>query len=74
MSSNTPKSSVRSLLTPRNIVAAILVALAFIFILQNRSATTIQLFWVSVQAPLWLTFAVILVIGWIAGMLTGRRK
>ena len=51
-----------------------LVVLAVIFIFQNRSATTIQLFWVSVQSPLWLTLAVILLLGWIAGLLTTRRK
>ncbi|MGG7102404.1 hypothetical protein [Rhodococcus sp. 24CO] len=38
------------------------------------SATTIQLFWVSVRSPLWLTLVVILLLGWIAGLLTTRRK
>lgn len=74
MSPSTPNSSVRSLLTPRNIVAAVLVALAFIFILQNRSVTTIQLFGLSVQSPLWLTLLVILLLGWVAGVLTTRRR
>ncbi|TSD50561.1 DUF1049 domain-containing protein [Rhodococcus sp. KBS0724] len=55
-------------------LAAVLVVLAVIFVFQNRSATTIQLFWVSVQSPLWLTLAVILLLGWIAGLLTTRRK
>lgn len=74
MGQDAPNSSARSLLTPRNILAAILVALAAIFILQNRSTTTIQLFWVSVQSPLWLTLVVILLLGWVAGLLTTRRK
>lgn len=74
MSRNTPDSFPRSLLTPRNVLAAVLVALAVIFILQNRSTTTIQLFWVSVQSPLWLTLVVILLLGWVAGLLTTRRK
>lgn len=73
MGSDTSNSSSRSLLTPRNILAAVLVALAVIFILQNRAATTIQLFWVSVQSPLWLTLVVILLLGWGAGLLTTRR-
>ncbi|MBH5146367.1 DUF1049 domain-containing protein (plasmid) [Rhodococcus qingshengii] len=54
-------------------LAAVLVVLAAIFILQNRAATTIQLFWVSVQSPLWLTLVVILVLGWATGLLTTRR-
>lgn len=74
MNSDAQIASATSLLTPRNILAAVLVVLAVIFILQNRSATTIQLFWVSVQSPLWLTLAVILLLGWIAGLLTTRRK
>ncbi|MDI9916787.1 DUF1049 domain-containing protein [Rhodococcus sp. IEGM 1379] len=74
MSPDTQKTSVQLLLTPRNILAAVLVVLAVIFILQNRSTTTIQLFWVSVQSPLWLTLVVILLLGWIAGLLTTRRN
>lgn len=74
MSPDAQTTSVTSLLTPRHILAAALVVLAVIFILQNRSTTTIQLFWVSVQSPLWLTLVVILLLGWIAGLLTTRRK
>ena len=73
MSSETRNASASSLLTSRNILAALLVVLAIIFILQNRAATTIQLFWISVQSPLWLTLVVILLVGWIAGLLTTRR-
>ncbi|KJF23618.1 MULTISPECIES: LapA family protein [Rhodococcus] len=51
-----------------------LVVLTLIFIFQNRSETTIKLFWVSVQSPLWLTLVVILLLGWIAGLLTRRKK
>ena len=74
MSPDTQIASATSLLTPRNALAVVLVVLAVIFILQNRSATTIQLFGVSVQSPLWLTLVVILLLGWIAGLLTTRRK
>ncbi|ALU73368.1 hypothetical protein H351_30245 (plasmid) [Rhodococcus erythropolis R138] len=73
MGSETRNTSARSLLTSRNILASVLVVLAVIFIVQNRAATTIQLFWVSVQSPLWLTLVVILLLGWIAGLLTTRR-
>lgn len=74
MSSDTQKTSAPSLLTPRNVLAAVLVALAAIFILQNRAATTIELFWVSVQSPLWLTLLAVFLVGWIAGYLTTRSK
>lgn len=73
MSSETRSTSARSLLTSRNLLASLLVVVVLIFILQNRAATTIQLFWVSVQSPLWLTLVVILFLGWIAGLLTTRR-
>ncbi|MCD2105921.1 LapA family protein [Rhodococcus erythropolis] len=73
MSSETRNTTARSVLTSRNTLALLLVVLAVIFILQNRAATTIQLFWVSVQSPLWLILVVILVLGWIAGLLTNRR-
>lgn len=62
MGSDTSNSSARSLLTPRTVIAAVLVALAVIFILQNRAETTIQLFWASVQSPLWLTLVVLLLL------------
>ena len=74
MSSGSQITSATSLLTPRNILAAVLVVLTLIFIFQNRSETTITLFWVSVQSPLWLTLVVILLLGWIAGLLTRRKK
>ncbi|MDJ0491305.1 DUF1049 domain-containing protein [Rhodococcus qingshengii] len=73
MSPETRNTSARSMLTSRNILALLLVVLAVVFILQNRATTTIQLFWVSVQSPLWLTLVVILLLGWIAGLLTTRR-
>ncbi|WP_424805553.1 DUF1049 domain-containing protein [Rhodococcus sp. 27YEA15] len=68
------QNSAKTLATPRNIVAAVLVVVAVIFILQNRATTTIQLFWVSVNSPLWLTLVAVLLVGWIAGLLTTRRK
>jgi putative membrane protein len=74
MSSGAQIDSATSLLTPRNILAAVLVVLTLIFIFQNRSETTIELFWVSVQSRLWLTLVVILLLGWIAGLLTRRKK
>lgn len=74
MSPDTQNNLATSLLTPRNVLAAVLVVLAALFIFQNRAATTIQLFWVSVQSPLWLTLVVILLLGWVAGLLTTRRK
>ena len=73
MSSETRSTSARSLLTSRNLLASLLVVVALIFILQNRAATTIHLFWVSVQSPLWLALVVILFLCWIAGLLTTRR-
>lgn len=68
------KRSPLSKMTPGRWLALVLVVLAAIFIFQNTASTTVQLFGVSIQTPLWFTLLVVFVIGWIAGWLSGRRK
>lgn len=63
-----------SWLTPRTVIAVVLVVLAALFILQNRNSTSIHLFWMSVQAPLWLVLVVIFAVGWVAGFLFARGR
>lgn len=58
----------------RNIAAAALTLIAVLFILQNRGSASIDLFWVSVRAPLWIILVVVFGIGWAAGLLTTRRE
>lgn len=61
-------------ITPRTIVAALLVVAAAVFILQNRNSTSIDLLWISVQAPLWLVLVVVFAAGWLAGTLFRRKR
>ncbi|SMG53408.1 Protein of unknown function [Rhodococcus rhodochrous J3] len=60
--------------TPRRVLAAVLVLLAALFVLQNRKSTSIDLFWISLQAPLWLVLVVIFAVGWVAGFLFARGR
>ncbi len=67
-----PRRSFR--VTPRRVLAVVLVLLAALFVLQNRNTTSIDLFWISLQAPLWLVLVVIFAIGWVAGFLFARGR
>lgn len=61
-------------LSPRNIVAVVLVLIAALFIAQNRNSVSIDLFWISVRAPLWIILVVFFAAGWVTGLLTSRRS
>ncbi|MCD2110692.1 MULTISPECIES: LapA family protein [Rhodococcus] len=67
-----PRRSFR--VTPRRVLAVVLVLLAALFVLQNRNSTSIDLFWISLQAPLWLVLVVIFAVGWVAGFLFARGR
>jgi uncharacterized integral membrane protein len=69
-----PKKSLISRMTLARWVSLVLVIVAVVFIFQNTATTSIQLFWVSVETPLWFTLLVVFVVGWLAGFLTGRRR
>jgi LPXTG-motif cell wall-anchored protein len=55
-------------------VALILVALAAIFIAQNRDRANIHILWVTVAAPIWFIFTGLLVVGVLVGLLLRRRR
>ena len=58
----------------RNWVAIVLVALAAVFIGQNRDRQSVHLLWITVQSPMWLLLAAMLVVGVIVGLLVQRRR
>lgn len=60
--------------TPKMILAAVIIVLAVWFVLANRDSAEIYLFVVSVQAPLWLVLAITFLAGMLTGWLLGRRK
>ena len=57
-----------------NWVALVLFILTLIFVFQNRSIVSIDLLWINVRSPQWLTISVIFLIGWLCGYFTRRGK
>ncbi|MGV0744496.1 DUF1049 domain-containing protein [Mycolicibacterium sp. XJ870] len=55
-------------------VALILVALAAIFVAQNRSRVGVHVLWVTVESPMWLILVIIFVVGLLIGLLLHRRR
>ncbi|BBZ33072.1 LapA family protein [Mycolicibacterium confluentis] len=55
-------------------VALILLVLAAVFIAQNRDPVGIHILWITVSAPMWLFFTVLLVVGILVGLLLRRRR
>jgi lipopolysaccharide assembly protein A len=65
---------VRRRLRSRYAVAALIVALAALFIAQNRDRLHIRLFWLSVSAPVWLLLTVMVLAGMAVGALVRSRR
>jgi len=55
-------------------VALTLVALAAIFIAQNRGGTQVHILWITVESPMWLLLTVMFVAGMLVGLLLRRRR
>jgi uncharacterized integral membrane protein len=55
-------------------LAIVLVALAAIFIGQNRSSISVDFLWVRIAAPLWLLLTVMIAVGVLIGLLLRRRR
>lgn len=51
-----------------------LVALAAVFIGQNRDHQSVHLLWITVESPMWLLLAAMLIVGVAVGLLLHRRK
>ena len=55
-------------------VAIILVALAAIFVAQNRDRVGVHVLWVTVESPMWLILTIIFFMGFLIGILLRRRR
>ncbi|MGV0814536.1 lipopolysaccharide assembly protein LapA domain-containing protein [Mycolicibacterium boenickei] len=55
-------------------VALILVALAAIFVAQNRDRVSVHVLWVTVESPMWFILVIIFVMGLLIGLLLRRRR
>jgi uncharacterized membrane protein len=58
----------------RNWAAIALVALAAVFIGQNRDRQSIHLLWITVESPMWLLLSAMLVVGIAVGLLLNRGR
>jgi lipopolysaccharide assembly protein A len=55
-------------------VAIILVAVAAIFVAQNRDRVGVHVLWVTVDSPMWFILTVIFFLGLLIGLLLHRRR
>jgi uncharacterized integral membrane protein len=69
-----PSAHARRRISPRQIVALVVIALTLIFIVQNRDTVQVHFFGLTVTAALWLLLIIMVALGVIIGMLAGRRK
>lgn len=63
-----------SKLTAKNWIAIIGAILAVVFIVQNRQSVRIELFFLNLNAPLWIALGVVLLIGWVIGRFSFRKR
>jgi putative membrane protein len=54
--------------------AIILVALAAVFVAQNRDRVGIHILWVTIESPMWFILTIIAVVGVLIGLLLRRRR
>jgi putative membrane protein len=52
----------------------ILVALAALFVAQNRDRVRVHVLWVTVESPMWSILVIIFVVGLFIGLLLRRRR
>jgi uncharacterized integral membrane protein len=60
--------------TSRWVVALVLLAVAVVFVVENRDLTEIRLLIPVVLMPLWAALAITLVIGLVVGWIVGHRR
>lgn len=58
----------------RQVIAGVLIVLAVIFIVENRTRVEIRLIVPLISLPLWIVMAGLFVVGGVAGWLLSRRR
>jgi uncharacterized integral membrane protein len=74
MSANTERHSFLSSLTVKHWFSIGLAVLAIAFIVQNRAVIAIDVFFVSIRLPLWVSLSLVFVAGWVSGRFWRPRK
>jgi len=67
MSPPAQERSFISTLTAGNWLAIFLAVVAIAFILQNRGTVSIDVFFVSLRLPLWISLSLVFLVGWLSG-------
>lgn len=73
-SSKNPVTGFLSKLTAKNWIAIVGAILAVVFIVQNRQRVRVELFFLNLNAPLWIALGVVLLIGWAVGRYSFRKR
>lgn len=63
-----------SRMTARNWIAIVGAVAVLVFILQNRQRVRIELLFLDLNAPLWISLGAVLLIGWIIGRFSFRKR
>ncbi|WP_411732597.1 hypothetical protein [Paeniglutamicibacter sp.] len=61
-------------LSTKNWIAILGAVLAVIFILQNRQRVRIEFLFLDLNAPLWISLGAVLLIGWLVGRFSFRKR
>ena len=69
-----PRSSALTRFAAQYWAPIALIALAAVFIGQNRDVQQVHLLWLTVESPMWLLLTAMLVVGVITGLLLRRRR
>lgn len=61
-------------LSAKNWIAILGAALAVTFILQNRQRVRIEFLFLDLNAPLWISLGAVLLMGWVVGRFSFRKR
>lgn len=61
-------------ITPAQWLGTVIAVLALIFVLTNRQHTSVTIYGLGMEGPTWLILLIVLLIGWVTGILMGRSR
>lgn len=73
-SDSSPRQKPARRISPRHVVAAVLLVLVVIFVLENRKKVKVRLIVPEVDQPLWITLLIAAVLGALIAALLRRRR
>lgn len=61
-------------ISPAQWLGLVIAVLALVFVLTNRQKADVTIYGLDVHGPTWLILLIVLLIGWITGILMGRNR